>query len=94
MYYQLSVYPFHKIIFYNKNIIKTSVPLLLEQHYGAMAQCLGDLVALLMNERSLRLSSLIPQILVCVERRHPVDHLEAARETMNYLAFAAMSQPY
>ena len=92
MYYQLSV--FHKIIFYNKNIIKTSIPLLLEQHYGAMAQCLGDLVALLMNERSLRLSSLIPQILVCVERRHPVDHLEAARETMNYLAFAAMSQPH
>ena len=83
-----------KLISCNKNIIKTSLPLLLEQHYGAMAQCLGDLVALLMNERSLRLSSLIPQILVCVERRHPVDLLEAARETMNYLAFAAMNQPH
>ena len=59
-----------------------------------MAQCLGDLVALLMNERSLRLSSLIPQILVCVERRRPVDLLEDVRETMNYLAFAAMSQPH
>lgn len=68
------------------------VALLLEQHYGAMAQCSGDLVALPMNERSLLLSSPIPQILVCVERRHPVDHLEAARETMNYLAFAAMNQ--
>ena len=92
MYDQLSVYLYTN--FKTIKTIKTSLPLLLEQHYGAMAQCLGDLVALLMNERSLRLSSLIPQILVCVERRHPVDHLEAARETMNYLAFAAMSQPY
>ena len=92
MYDQLNV--LHKLISYNKNIIKTSLPLLLEQHYGAMAQCLGDLAALLMNERSLRLSSLIPQILVCVERRRPVDLLEAVRETMNYLAFAAMNQPH
>ena len=92
MYDQLNVY--HKLISYNRNIIKTSLPLLLEQHYGAMAQCSGDLVALPMNERSLLLSSPIPQILVCVERRHPVDLLEAARETMNYLAFAAMNQPH